>query len=219
MADGLTTSSGSYKTPPAFRFTEGGQSAPTEILAFPKGKDFLPGPDQLVAVTTPPMAPPATQRLATPNWLPIFSKVVETLSMDQSLEETLDTILGLAFEAIAPERAYLLLRDEHGQLQLQAHRTTQQTAHLEVMLPWSIHAHVLQDGKPILVSHARHEGPHGADTPAASLIAAPAGRKRSAGHAVYGQPLHASLLWPECPRPADHDCPCGRHQNRKHPSA
>ncbi|WP_058867929.1 SpoIIE family protein phosphatase [Chloracidobacterium thermophilum] len=173
VVDGLATSSGSYKTPPAFRFTEGGQTAPTEILVFPKGKDFLPGPDQLVAVTTPPMAPPVTQRLAAPNWLPIFSKVVETLSMDQSLEETLDTILGLAFEAIAPERAYLLLRDEHGQLQLQAHRTTQQTAHLEVTLPWSIHAHVLQDGKPILVSHARHEGPHYADTPAASLIAAP----------------------------------------------
>ncbi len=173
VVNGLTTSSGSYKTPPAFRFTEGGQTAPTEILAFPRAEDLLPASDQLVAVTTPLRGAPATQGLAAPNWLPIFSKVVETLSVDQSLEETLDTILGLAFEAIAPERAYLLLRDERGQLQLQAHRTTQQTAHLEVTLPWSIHAHVLQDGKPILVSQALHEGPHHADASAASLIAAP----------------------------------------------
>ncbi len=173
VADGTTTASGSYKTPLAFRFTEGGQTAPTERLSTHAIRDVPPSSEWQAVTATSCLPPPATQRLATPNWLPIFSKVVETLAVDQSLEETLDTILGLAFEAIAPERAYLLLRDEHGQLQLQAHRTTQQTAHLEVTLPWSIHAHVLQDGKPILVSQALHEGPYSTDTPAASLIAAP----------------------------------------------
>ncbi len=173
VADGTTTASGSYKTPLAFRFTEGGQTAPTELLSIHAIRDVPPSSEWQAVTATPCLPPPATQRLATPNWLPIFSKVVETLAVDQSLEETLDTILGLAFEAIAPERAYLLLRDEHGQLQLQAHRTTQQTAHLEVTLPWSIHTHVLQDGKPILVSQALHEEPSYTNTPAASLIAAP----------------------------------------------
>jgi len=174
VADGTTTASGSYKTPPAFRFIGSGQSAPTEILSSPRTREGLPSPEQQTATTGPHVASPATQRLPASHWLPLFSKVVETLSMDQPLEETLDTILGLAFEAIAPERAYLLLRDEHGQLQPQAHRVTPQTAHLEVTLPWSIHTHVLQDGKPILIGHARHEGPqHYADISAASLIAAP----------------------------------------------
>ncbi len=173
VADGTTTASGSYKTPLAFRFTEGGQTAPTERLSTHAIRDAPPSSEWQAVTATSCLPPPATQRLATPNWLPIFSKVVETLAVDQSLEETLDTILGLAFEAIAPERAYLLLRDEHGQLQLQAHRTTQQTAHLEVTLPWSIHAHVLQDGKPILVSQALHEGSYSTAPPAASLIAAP----------------------------------------------
>ena len=173
VADGTTTASGSYKTPLAFRFTEGGQTAPTERLSTHAIRDVPPSSEWQAVTATSCLPPPATQRLATPNWLPIFSKVVETLAVDQSLEETLDTILGLAFEAIAPERAYLLLRDEHGQLQLQAHRTTQQTAHLEVTLPWSIHAHVLQDGKPILVSQALQGGPYYTDTPSASLIAAP----------------------------------------------
>ena len=173
VADGTTTASGSYKTPLAFRFTEGGQTAPTERLSTHAIRDVPPSSEWQAVTATSCLPPPATQRLATPNWLPIFSKVVETLAVDQSLEETLDTILGLAFEAIAPERAYLLLRDEHGQLQLQAYRTTQQTAHLEVTLPWSIHAHVLQDGKPILVSQALQGGPYYTDTPSASLIAAP----------------------------------------------
>jgi sigma-B regulation protein RsbU (phosphoserine phosphatase) len=173
VADSTTTASGSYKTPLAFRFTEGGQTAPTELFSVHAIRDVPTLSERQAVTATPHLVLPATQRPATPNWLPLFSKVVETLSMDQSLEETLDTILGLAFEAITPERAYLLLRDEHGQLQLQAYRTTQQTAHLEVTLPWSIHAHVLQDGKPILVSQALQGGPYYTDTPSASLIAAP----------------------------------------------
>ncbi|MGQ9898313.1 MAG: SpoIIE family protein phosphatase [Acidobacteriota bacterium] len=171
VAGGQTTASGSYKTPPAFRFTEGGTATPTEILASSSATNILPLSD--AGATEPPPAPPTTRRLLTSNWLSLFSKVIETLSMDQSLEDTLDTILGLAFDAIAPERAYLLLQDEHGQLQPKAHRTTQQTAQIEVTLPQFIQSQVLQDGKPILVSYARRGEVCQADTSTPSLIAAP----------------------------------------------
>lgn len=179
VVEGMATASGSYKTPPSrkaplsFRFTEGGQAAPTEILSLPRARDVLPAPDQPVTATPYPLSPLTTKPLSTANWLPLFSKVVETLSMDQSLEETLDTILGLAFEAIAPERAYLLLRDAHGQFQPQAHRALRQPAHLEVTLPWSIHTHVLQHGKPIWLDRAWCEEPGHGGPVAGPLIAAP----------------------------------------------
>ncbi|OYT71455.1 MAG: hypothetical protein CFK52_08145 [Chloracidobacterium sp. CP2_5A] len=176
LADVTTSASGSYISPPAFRFLEGGQTAPTEILTdrhTPAQLPLLAPRREQATAALPPRSAAERSALRSQDWLSLLSKVVETLLVDQSLEETLNTILGLTFEAIPAERAYLLLADAHGSLQPQAHRATDRAARWEVTLPWSIYACVIRDRQPILVSNAPADERISCDTSAVSLIAAP----------------------------------------------
>jgi serine phosphatase RsbU (regulator of sigma subunit) len=198
VADITSTASGAYKTPPTFHFPQSNQPQSSQIA--PMERFILLKADVLCfspaggSTATPPVAAPTLPqpRRLKPPWLPLFSKVVETLSMDQPLEETLDIILGLAFEAVAPERAYLLLRDTQGHLQVQAHRATPQATHLEVALPWCLCTHVLQDGNPLLVSQL--EGLNVNPPLTGSLIAAPL----VVGREVLGMLYMDSCLDPAC---------------------
>ncbi len=177
LADVATSASGSHISPPAFRFMEGEQTAPTETLTSrhtPAQLSALAPPlESATAALSPPRSAAVRPSLHSQDWLGLFSKVVETLLVDQSLDETLDTILGLTFEALPAERAYLLLTDAHGSLQPQAYRATERTAHWEVTLPWSIYACVMRDSQPILVSNAQEDERIRGDASALSLIAAP----------------------------------------------
>ncbi|MFQ3582397.1 MAG: SpoIIE family protein phosphatase [Chloracidobacterium sp.] len=179
VADVTTYASGSHISSPAFRFTEAGPTAPTEILTsrhtLPRrpASGSTPRLNQAETATLTPQSPTAQLARRSRDWLGLFSSVVETLLVDQSLEETLDTILGLTFEALAAERAYLLLRDTHGALQPQAHRATQSAANWEVTLPWSIYECVMRNGDPILVLNAQADDRMSGETSAVSLIAAP----------------------------------------------
>lgn len=171
IADVAASASGSHPAPPAFRFTKSDQSAPTELLS----PQRLSTPAALhlppAAVEAHPAA--AADQRPVRNWLGLFRRAIETLLVNQSLEETLDAIIGLACSAIPAERAYLLLMDEQGRLQPQAHRVARSAAGLEVILPWSVYERVVAQRTPMLIDDARRDAWIGGETSAVSLMAAP----------------------------------------------
>ncbi|MCS7079155.1 MAG: SpoIIE family protein phosphatase [Chloracidobacterium sp.] len=199
IADATTSASGSHIAPPAFRFTKSDHAAPTEILS---GQRITPLALQpLPTVSTEAPTVPARERRLSRDWLELFQQVIETLLVNQPLEETLDAILGLACAAIPFERAYLLLIDERGQLRPQAHRATKQAAQLEVTLPWSIYERVINQRAPLLIQDARSDEQVGGDASAMSLIAAPL----TGSGEVFGLLYMDSPFAPHCFRQDDLD--------------
>ncbi len=171
VADVTTSASGGYPTPPAFRFAKRDQAAPTEMLNLEQATPLV--------LDLPPAAPlmitplPKSESQSPRNWLALLRQVSETLLVNQSLEEALNTIVSLACTAIPAERAYLWLSDNQGRLQTQAYCVTESAAHREVTLPWLVYERVVTWRAPVIVADTQQDEQIRGETRALSLLAAP----------------------------------------------
>lgn len=90
--------------------------------------------------------------------LAVVSKVVETLLVEQTLDETLNAVLGLVFDAVKAERGYLFLTDSDKELILKSSRTSNPPgADEEVKLSRSICDKVIGEGASVLTSDAQQD--------------------------------------------------------------
>lgn len=90
--------------------------------------------------------------------LAVVSKVVETLLVEQTLDETLNAVLGLVFDAVKAERGYLFLTDSDKELILKSSRTAGSGgADEEVKLSRSICDKVIGEGASVLTSDAQQD--------------------------------------------------------------
>ncbi len=90
--------------------------------------------------------------------LAVVSKVVETLLVEQTLDETLNAVLGLVFDAVKAERGYLFLTDTDKELILKSNRhASSSDPDEEVKLSRSICDKVIGEGASVLTSDAQQD--------------------------------------------------------------
>jgi serine phosphatase RsbU (regulator of sigma subunit) len=121
----------------------------TEIASFERqASDGRPGE------TAPP-----SRDIQQGDLLTVVSKVVETLLVEQTLDDTLNSILGLVFDAVAAERGYLFLTSENKELTLKSSRMTggDPVAASDVKLSRAICNKVVNEGASVLTSDAQQD--------------------------------------------------------------
>lgn len=92
--------------------------------------------------------------------LGLISKVGVTLLSSTGLDDTLDQVASLVFEAVPAERVVIMLRDDaaDGGLQVKVARRRGETESLaEVRISRNVMTEVVENGKAVLTSDAQHD--------------------------------------------------------------
>ena len=113
------------------------------------------------AISTPSMTMPsaATQTAEHSDLLALISKVSVTLLAPATLDETLNQVALLVFEAVSADRCLIMLRDQHNQeLQIRVAQVRDKKGNLgEIRVSRSIIEEVVGQGRSVLTSDAQHD--------------------------------------------------------------
>jgi phosphoserine phosphatase RsbU/P len=113
-------------------------------------------------ISTPSMSIPpvvATQTAEHSDLLALISKVSVTLLAPATLDETLNQITALVFEAVSADRCLIMLRDQqHQELQVRVAQVRDKKGNLgEIRVSRSIIEEVVGQGRSVLTSDAQHD--------------------------------------------------------------
>ena len=90
--------------------------------------------------------------------LALISKVGVTLLAPATLDETLERVARLVFDAVPAERCLIMLRDKGGELKVRAAETRQKKPDVgEVRVSRAIVEEVVNQGRSVLTSDAQHD--------------------------------------------------------------
>jgi phosphoserine phosphatase RsbU/P len=94
-----------------------------------------------------------------PDLMGLISKVGVALLASSTLDETLDQVASLVFEAVPAERVIIMLRDEKaGEMEIKVARMRGEDDPIEeVRLSRAIMTEVMENGKSVLTSDAQHD--------------------------------------------------------------
>jgi phosphoserine phosphatase RsbU/P len=112
-------------------------------------------------ISAPAMSMPsaAAQTAEHSDLLALISKVSVTLLAPATLDETLNQVSALVFEAVAADRCLIMLRDQQGQeLQVRVAQVRDKKGNLgEIRVSRSIIEEVVGQGRSVLTSDAQHD--------------------------------------------------------------
>lgn len=144
----------------ATMITDNTTSLPEATIALPSGDRTTSGLlEAIEGARTKPEATPAARADKQGDLLALISKVGITLLASATLNETLEQIVSLVFEAVPADRCLLMMRDEAGsEMRVAVARLRDRVGEVgEIRVSRNVMEEVTMRGKSVLTSDAQHD--------------------------------------------------------------
>lgn len=145
----------------ATMITDNTTSLPEATIALASGDRTTSGLLEAIegARTKPEATPTATRAAKHGDLLALISKVGITLLASATLNETLEQIVSLVFEAVPADRCLLMMRDEVGaEMRVAVARLRDRVGEVgEIRVSRNVMDEVIMRGKSVLTSDAQHD--------------------------------------------------------------